>query len=154
MWNKIRHKSKSARIDTLIGRQTRILGAVTFSHGMHVDGFVQGDTRAEPDAPARLSLSKSGTIEGTVSAPFVALDGVVQGDVRAGEHVQLGAHAKVTGDVYYQTIEMAVGAEVNGKLAHAPAAKQKKAGKGGAVAGDGEAAKAVRASGGRETQKT
>ena len=34
--------------------------------------------------------------------------------------VQLGPTARVIGNVYYNLIEMAIGAEINGKLVHQP----------------------------------
>ena len=68
-----------------------------------------------------VSLSECGTIEGEVSVPFVVLNGVVIGDVHGSEHVELQSKARVTGNVYYNLIEMAIGAEVNGKLVHFPA---------------------------------
>jgi cytoskeletal protein CcmA (bactofilin family) len=37
--------------------------------------------------------------------------------------LELGATAKVTGNVYYGLIEMAIGAEINGKLVHEAAKK-------------------------------
>ena len=43
---------------------------------------------------------------------------MVIGDVHGGEHVDLASKARVTGNVYYNLIEMAIGAEVNGKLVH------------------------------------
>ena len=43
----------------------------------------------------------------------------VIGDVQGSEHVELASKARVTGNVYYNLIEMAIGAEVNGKLVHA-----------------------------------
>jgi cytoskeletal protein CcmA (bactofilin family) len=46
------------------------------------------------------------------------LNGSVTGDVRCEERIELAAKAKVNGDVYYNLIEMAMGAEVNGSLLH------------------------------------
>ena len=151
MWNTLQRKGKASRIDTLIGQRTRILGAITFVNGLHIDGSAQGDVTAAPDSPSRLSLSKTGSIEGAVIAPYAALDGVVKGDVRSSEHVQLGSHARITGDVYYNSIEMSVGAEVNGKLVHTPGKSDRKAGKTGAgataTAPGGGAAKGAEAPG-------
>jgi cytoskeletal protein CcmA (bactofilin family) len=48
----------------------------------------------------------------------VFLKGSVTGDVRCEERIELSAKAKVNGDVYYNLIEMAMGAEVNGSLLH------------------------------------
>jgi cytoskeletal protein CcmA (bactofilin family) len=48
------------------------------------------------------------------------LHGIVRGDVYATKRVELGPTARVIGNVYYNLIEMAIGAEINGKLVHQP----------------------------------
>lgn len=111
-------KRKATRIDTLVGQRTEIRGDVRFSGGLHVDGTIKGNVTAESDDTSTLSLSESGTIEGELSVPYAVLNGVVIGDVYGSEHVELAAKARVTGNVYYNLIEMAIGAEINGKLVH------------------------------------
>lgn len=111
-------KRKATRIDTLVGQHTEIQGDVRFTGGLHVDGTVKGNVIAENDGRSMLSLSECGTIEGEVSVPYVVLNGVVIGDVHSSEHVELASKARITGNVYYNLIEMAIGAEVNGKLVH------------------------------------
>ena len=41
----------------------------------------------------------------------------------ASQRVELGPTARVIGNVYYNLIEMKVGAEINGKLVHQPQGK-------------------------------
>jgi cytoskeletal protein CcmA (bactofilin family) len=113
-------RSRSQRIDTLIGASTRIIGDVHFSGGFHVDGHVKGNVDAPPDSGATLSVSDAGVVEGAVAVPNVILNGTVKGDILAHERVELGATARVTGNVYYGLIEMEMGAEINGKLIHEP----------------------------------
>jgi cytoskeletal protein CcmA (bactofilin family) len=72
-----------------------------------------------------LSISEHGTVEGSVAVPHVILNGTVKGDVSAKERVELGTTARVIGNVYYNLIEMAIGAEINGKLIHQPAGAPK-----------------------------
>jgi cytoskeletal protein CcmA (bactofilin family) len=67
-----------------------------------------------------LSVSDSGVVEGSVAVPNVILNGTVKGDILAHERVELGATARVTGNVYYALIEMEMGAEITGKLIHEP----------------------------------
>jgi cytoskeletal protein CcmA (bactofilin family) len=117
MWGNNR-KRRTTRIDTLIGQHSEVLGDIKFSGGLHIDGTIKGNVIAERDSHSMLSLSEQGTIEGEVSVPFVVLNGVVIGDVHGGDHVELASKARVTGNVYYNLIEMAIGAEVNGKLVH------------------------------------
>jgi len=115
-----RNKQKQQRIDTLIGAGTRIIGDVHFSGGFHVDGHVKGNVDAPPDSGATLSVSDGGVVEGAVAVPNVVLNGTVKGDILAHDRVELGATARVTGNVYYGLIEMEMGAEINGKLIHEP----------------------------------
>lgn len=113
-------KPKSQRIDTLIGATTRIIGDVQFSGGFHLDGHIKGNVDATPESGAMLSVSDSGVVEGAVAVPNVVLNGTVKGDILAHDRVELGATARVTGNVYYSLIEMEMGAEINGKLIHEP----------------------------------
>jgi cytoskeletal protein CcmA (bactofilin family) len=113
-------KSRSQRIDTLIGAATQIVGDVHFTGGFHVDGNVKGNVDAPADSDARLSVSDGGVVEGSVAVPNVLLNGTVNGDILAHERIELGATARVTGNVFYGLIEMAMGAEINGKLIYQP----------------------------------
>lgn len=119
-----RKKFKTAKVDTLVGRNTVINGDVAFSGGLHVDGVIRGNVVAGDDSHAVLTLSEHGTIEGEVKVPNVILNGNVNGDVYAAERIELALQARVSGNVYYNLLEMAMGAEVNGSLLHrAEAAK-------------------------------
>lgn len=111
-------KSASAGIDTIIGQQTHLQGDVRFRGGLHVDGKITGNVIAEPGTDAVLTVSELGSIEGEVRVPILVLNGAVAGDVHASERVELASQAKVTGNLFYRLIEMATGAEVNGKLVH------------------------------------
>lgn len=124
-------KSKKQHIDTLIGAGTRIIGDVQFTGGFHVDGHIKGNVDAPAASDAVLSVSDSGVVEGAVAVPNVVLNGTVKGDIIAHERVELGATARVFGNLYYGLIEMEMGAEINGKLIHEPrngAAGQRTAG--------------------------
>jgi cytoskeletal protein CcmA (bactofilin family) len=112
--------SSKRSVDTLVGRGTRIDGDVIFSGGLHLDGQVSGNVRADGDAPAFLIVSEQGRIDGSVEVTHVVLNGAVTGDVLARERVELGPQARINGNVHYGVIEMAPGAQINGKLIHQP----------------------------------
>jgi len=111
-------KQKPEKVGTLIGQQTELRGDVIFSGGLHVDGKVKGSVIAEEGGPAVLVLSEHGMIEGEIRVPYIVVNGVVIGDIHVSETVELAPHARVTGNVYYNRIEMSMGAEVNGNLVH------------------------------------
>lgn len=113
---KRRDNKPAARIDTLIGRSANVQGDVEFAGGLHIEGRVTGNVRATAGGPSALSVSEHGVVEGSVTCPHVVLNGVVNGDITASERVALGAKARVRGNVSYGVIEMALGAEISGKL--------------------------------------
>ena len=110
-------------VDSLVGSNTQVNGDLHFTGGCHIDGTVKGNVIAEADAHSALSISEQGTVEGGVTVPYVVLNGIVRGDVVATQRVELGPTARVIGNVYYNLIEMAIGAEINGKLVHQPEGK-------------------------------
>ena len=111
-------QKKPQSIGTLIGPQARITGDIVFEGGLHLDGCVEGNIVGSADADAVLSVSQTGVVEGSVRSADVVLNGTVKGDVVVSGRVELGSTARVTGNVVYNLIEMAIGAEVNGKLIH------------------------------------
>lgn len=114
-----RNKSRTPRFVTVIGEGTRIRGDVIFSGGLYLEGRVEGNLKSrEGDGLATLVVSEQGVIDGDVEVANLILDGVVNGDVMAGERVELAENARVTGKVQYRLLEMAMGAEVNGELVH------------------------------------
>ena len=108
--------TKQARIDTLIGKASRVHGDLEFAGGLHLDGSVAGNVRADPVRGSSLSVSETGSIEGNVEAENVMLNGTVKGDILARERLVIGATARVQGNVYYGVIEMTLGAQIMGKL--------------------------------------
>jgi cytoskeletal protein CcmA (bactofilin family) len=109
-----KEQRKQAAISTLVGVKTRVHGDVEFTGGC----LVKGNVKSVDDAAATLTISERGTIEGAVRVPNVLLNGTVRGDVTATHRIELGPNARVIGNVQYRLIEMAIGAEVNGKLIH------------------------------------
>ena len=115
-----RKHRKHSVIDTLVGSNSKVNGDLHFEGGCHVDGTVKGNISADPESSSALSISEDGGVEGGVTVPYVVLNGIVRGDVYANQRVELGPTARVIGNVYYNLIEMAIGAEINGKLVHQP----------------------------------
>lgn len=105
-------------IDTLIGVGTRVEGNIHFSGGLRIDGTVIGAVAEPNDQPSTLILSELGRIEGAITASKVVINGTVIGPVKAAQFIELQTKARVTGDVYYNTLEMHTGAVIEGKLVY------------------------------------
>lgn len=108
----------AGNFDTLISAKTTVDGDITFSGGLHVDGQVRGKVVAEEGSEAVLRVSEIGDISGDIVAPHVIINGKVHGDVYSSAHLELAENAVISGNVYYNLIEMAMGASVNGNLVH------------------------------------
>lgn len=105
-------------IDTLIGVDTRIEGNIQFSGGLRIDGTVLGAITEPNDSPSTLILSEYGKVEGAITASKVVINGAVIGPVKAAQFIELQTKARITGDVYYNSLEMHTGAVIEGKLVH------------------------------------
>ena len=118
----LRKKSKSVnkvnRIDTLIGQNTKFTGDLHFTGGLHIDGIVKGNILADLNSGATLSIGVKGRVEGKIRVPYSIVHGTVDGDVYSAKQIEVGNHANISGNIYYQTITMQSGAQVNGSLQH------------------------------------
>jgi cytoskeletal protein CcmA (bactofilin family) len=102
---------------SLIAHGTIIRGDVRFTGTLHLDGRIEGSVLGEgPNAV--FTLSEHGQVQGEVRVPHAMINGQVTGDIYASERLELATQARVVGDVRYNSLEMAAGAQVNGRMAH------------------------------------
>ncbi len=106
------------QIDSLIGANTMIGGDLNFSGGLRIDGQVNGNVIATPGKPSTLVLSEHARVNGEVSVTHLVINGTISGSVSASDYLELQSKAKVTGDVHYKTMEIQLGAIVDGRLLH------------------------------------
>ena len=126
MFGKKSNTKPQSRIDCLIGTGTTIEGNITFSGGLRVDGRVRGSVVATDGKEGTLVLSEQAQIEGEIRVSHVVINGTVVGPVHAAEYVELQAKANVTGDVYYKTLEMQLGAVLQGRMVYQNDSKSEK----------------------------
>ena len=110
-------RSGAPEATTLIAAGTEIRGDILFNGRLHVDGKVDGAIHGE-GAQAMLTLSEHASVTGEVQAPHIVVNGSINGDVTAGERLELASNARVEGNVYYKVLEMSAGARINGKMVH------------------------------------
>lgn len=103
---------------TLISSSTTVKGDITFTGQLDVEGAVHGSIQAESGKDAVLRVVAGGKVSGEIKVPHATVNGNVEGDIHTSERLELAEQAVIDGDVYYNLIEMAVGAKVNGGLRH------------------------------------
>jgi cytoskeletal protein CcmA (bactofilin family) len=95
---------------SFIGTEVTLTGDIDTPGQLHVDGTVTGDVRC-----GSLSQGESGAVHGNIVAGEARLAGLVDGTVEAGT-LTLEPTARVTGDVLYETLSIATGAQIEGRF--------------------------------------
>ncbi|CAG4884298.1 Cytoskeletal protein CcmA (Bactofilin family) [Georgfuchsia toluolica] len=121
MFSRTAHKTQS-RIDSLVGAGTKVEGNVVFTGGLRVDGEIRGNVTAIGDQSSTLVISEHARIEGEITVSHLVVNGTVIGQLHSSGFLELQTKARVTGDVEYNSIEMHLGAVVQGRLIHQGAA--------------------------------
>ena len=119
MFERKKHAPPQKRIDSLIGAGTTVEGDVTFSGGLRIDGTVRGNVTTANGEPGTLVVSEQARIDGEIKVSHVVVNGTVNGPVTANDFLELQAKARIVGDIEYRSLEMHLGAVVQGRLHHA-----------------------------------
>jgi cytoskeletal protein CcmA (bactofilin family) len=98
---------------THIGLHITIKGDIIADEPLRIDGTVEGDILLRD---GELAIGKEGTVEGSLRAPRVVVQGSVDGAVSAGERIQLDASAQVTGSLSANAIVIVDGAQFTGTV--------------------------------------
>jgi cytoskeletal protein CcmA (bactofilin family) len=85
-----------------------IVGDVSFSGTVQVDGRIEGDVSAN-----RVVISASAVVDGAVKGRSVYVDGTVNGPIDSGA-ISLASTACVKGNITYETMTIASGASIVG----------------------------------------
>ena len=103
---------------SFIGPEVVVSGDVATNAQLHVDGRIDGNVRC-----GQLCVGGVGIIAGDILADEARVGGLIQGMVNAA-NVIVEASARITGDVTYETISIAAGARIDGRLARREALSQ------------------------------
>lgn len=109
-------KRNTDNFTSLIARNTEVSGDVLFTGALEVEGRVTGNIIAEDESSAEVRIREHGEVKGNIRAPSVIINGLVEGDVHSVKQLEMAAKARVIGDIYYASMEMVMGAEINGNL--------------------------------------
>lgn len=99
--------------DTVIGPNIQIEGDITGNDGVMVLGTVRGGRIQVKES---VVVQASGRVESDVESASVEIAGVVQGNVAAGDKVEIKSGGKLFGDVQAPRILIADGASFKGNI--------------------------------------
>jgi cytoskeletal protein CcmA (bactofilin family) len=102
---------------TVIGENCVIEGDVTFEKTIEVHGKIIGTLKiAENCTSASLIIKKTGIVEGDVYGSEVIIEGEVVGNVSGKKDIKIENSAFISGNVYYDILDVQGGATINGNL--------------------------------------
>lgn len=94
---------------TIIGSDTQLVGDLTLSDSLHVDGRIEGDIRSQAD----VTLGSSGEVVGEIHARRVLVSGSMDGRIDA-ERLEIIAGGVVEGNVRVTDLVIEPGGRFNG----------------------------------------
>ncbi len=96
----------------LVGKGTHIVGEITNCSVVEIQGILEGTVSADV-----VIVRDGGGFKGNFRAEQAQIHGVVEGGVTVHGLLDIRATGKVTGDVTYEELAVAVGAHVSGQIA-------------------------------------
>jgi len=96
-----------------IGKSVIIKGELSGSEDLYVDGVVEGTIQLQNN---NLVIGPNGQVRASVHAKGVAVQGKIEGNIRATERAELRKSAAVVGDIFTQRIAIEEGAYFKGKV--------------------------------------
>jgi len=100
------------RFSSCIGENTEFTGK--FSGGENI--VVRGHVKGESDACRVVFITKTGSWDGKLVADIVIVEGTVNGDIVAGEKIELLSGSKITGNLSCPVIAIETGAVHDGHI--------------------------------------
>lgn len=104
---------------TVIAAETHIKGELIFEGEARVLGTVEGKILAK----GNLVVAERGVCRAQIEADNIQVDGSIEGDVIAGQRLQLSAQGRIKGDIVAEKLVTAEGASINGHVSVGVGAK-------------------------------
>lgn len=98
-------------IRTIVGADTRIVGDISVSGMLRLDGDVDGNVVSN----ACIMIGEKARVNGNIQADSVVSRGIVKGDILAEESVNLYSSAVVIGNVLTKKISIQEGVFIQGR---------------------------------------
>jgi cytoskeletal protein CcmA (bactofilin family) len=98
---------------TTIASGLKISGEISGTSDLYIDGETQGKIRL---ANARVTVGPNGRVQADIEAREIIIEGSVQGNLKAGERLHLGASSKVQGSILTPRIAIEDGARLRSKV--------------------------------------
>ncbi len=104
---------RGGRSQAQIGKSLHLKGDISGSEDLYIDGEVQGTVELKEN---NLTVGPNGNLQANISARSITVLGRVQGDVRAGERIEIRKSGSIEGDLTTARIIIEDGAVFRGSI--------------------------------------
>lgn len=108
----------TGKIEAYLGRGSKVVGTLTFSGPVELDGQVEGEVSAQD----KLTIGESAVVTGKIHGIEVLVRGTVNGDIVATKKLSLKKPAKILGNISSANISIEEGVIFEGKCTMGAAA--------------------------------
>lgn len=110
-----REEAPSARINpadahTILGRESRFSGKLTFEGAVRIDGKFEGEIETKD----LLLIGPGAEVKATLDVGSVVINGSVEGDIKASASVEIKAPGRLKGNVITPTLVIEKGVVFDG----------------------------------------
>ena len=105
----------TTQVEAFLGKGSKVVGTLTFSGPVDLDGTVEGEVQAKD----RLTIGESAVVNAKVTGAEVIVRGTVNGDISASKKLSLRRPAKVTGNISASNLSIEEGVVFEGKCSMA-----------------------------------
>jgi cytoskeletal protein CcmA (bactofilin family) len=107
-----RVEDKTGSILSIIAPSTKFKGTLSGSDSVLIAGHFKGEIKCE----SLVRVDREGRIQGTITSPYIIVEGEINGDIMSAEHVEIRAGARVIGNINTVKIVMAEGCILQGEV--------------------------------------
>jgi len=107
----IAREIREGTLSGFVGASTKISADVSFKSLLRIDGLVSGRITSDEGT---LVVAAAGRVEANVTVAIARVNGTVTGDIVCTDRIELGAAAKVTGNIQAPTLLIELGAVLDG----------------------------------------
>jgi cytoskeletal protein CcmA (bactofilin family) len=100
------------RARVAVGRNVNISGKLIFHEPVRIEGHFRGEVRSSE----LVVVAEEAVIDGAVRAPRLLILGELRGDVVGCDHVVIGPHARVRGNIETRNMSVSEGAWIEGHI--------------------------------------
>lgn len=105
-----RNMKSEGKLDTIIGRGTKIEGTVIVEGATRIDGIISGKLESNDV----VTIGPGGEVKATVKARSIIVGGKVEGNLEATEKIELQSKSELHGDLISKSLLVEHGAIFHG----------------------------------------